>query len=117
MSRVDSQVGHDTSELFGELGRLSQRYSVPITVVLIPNREQLFGSGGYALQDTLVPVARSNGLDVFDARAAFDSVADKRTLLLPDQHFNALGNRLLFTALLCHLNATCARTPAFGLTQ
>ena len=93
----------DLAGMCAILGELSRRFDVPVTIVLLPNRAQVFGTMGYHLQDAVAGIARQAGLEVFDARSAFDGVANRRDLFLPDWHFNPEGNRLLLHAILGHL--------------
>ena len=75
---------------------------MPVTVLLIPNREQIVGKSKFALQDSMIALCREQGLDWFDARNVFASVTEKQTIFLPDWHFTPRGNELLLSALLDH---------------
>ena len=92
--------------LMDEMARLSRQNAVPITLILVPNREQILGEAGYAAQDEATAIARTTGLDVFDARWVFAAVRAKSQLFLPDWHFTPLGNRLLLAGLLAYLGQT-----------
>lgn len=93
----------DLAMVFGALSDLSLRFEVAMTVVLLPNREQILSRTDFHLQDALTGLARSARLDVFDARHAFDGVADRNSVFLPDWHFNPHGNQILLRAILDHL--------------
>jgi hypothetical protein len=111
LKRMSSNIRADVTAISSVLGHLSKQYGVPITVVLIPNREQLFGTVSYHLQDEVAEIARNSGLDVFDARLAFESVANIRSVFLPDWHLNPSGNQLLLRALIGHLAKIGAPLP------
>jgi len=64
LKTIYSGIRADLTAVSGVLGELSKRYSVPITVVLIPNREQLLKTADYRLQDEVAEIARNSGLDV-----------------------------------------------------
>jgi hypothetical protein len=102
---VTPSITDSLQRLLGELARLSRQNAVPVTLILIPDREQIFGKSGYAAQDKVI--ARAQGLDVFDARQIFAAAADKSALFLPDWHFTPRGNHLLLAGLLAH----CAKIP------
>jgi hypothetical protein len=111
LKTISSGIRADLIAISGVLGELSKRYSVPITVVLIPNREQLFKTADYRLQDEVAEIARNSGLDVFDARLAFESAGNIGSVFLPDWHFNPSGNQLLLRALIGHLIKIGAPLP------
>ncbi len=94
----------DLKRLVSVIGGLSRKYQIPVTVLLIPNREQIVGKSKFALQDNLIAMCREQGLDWFDARDVFAGVAEKQTLFLPDWHFTPRGNELLLAALLEHFH-------------
>jgi len=111
MDAVPAVLERDLGTMLGVLSEAGRRFDVPITLLLIPNREQILGKGAFALQNTLARVGNEAGLDVFDARDVFREQTDKRGLFLPDWHFSALGNRLLFAGLLAHLRWVGAGAP------
>lgn len=86
------------------LGEISRKYGTSVTVLLIPNREQIFGKEGFALQDAVAGMCRGEGIDCFDARRMFVEADDKPSLFLPDWHFTARGNRMLLAGLLAHFD-------------
>ena len=96
----------DLKQLVSAIGGLSRKHSVPVTVLLIPNREQIIGKAKFALQDSVIAMCRGQGLDWFDGRDVFAGVAEKQTLFLPDWHFTPGGNELLLSALLEHFKET-----------
>lgn len=111
LAGLPSGTRADLTTVFGVLGELSRRFDVPITIALLPDREQIFGKAGYRLQDALGEIAQSARLDVFDARSAFDGIADHGSVFLPDWHFNPHGNQILLQALLDHLAKIGAPLP------
>ena len=92
----------DLQTLFRIIGHLGHEHSVAITVLLLPNREQIFGKAGHALQDFEAESCRSNGIDCFDAGALFIGEKDKLSLFLPDWHFTAKANHIILQALYQH---------------
>lgn len=111
--RVSPLVTDDVGRVMRVLGQSARNYRVPITIALLPNREQIYGKTSFIWQDTVARIAKSNGLDVFDARHVFDDIADKSGIFMPDSHFNPHGNALLLAALRQHLAAS-ARAAAAG---
>jgi hypothetical protein len=114
MTRVAPSLRADLRAQLGALSEAARRHAVPVTLVLVPNREQILGSGGFALQDALADIGGSLRMDVFDARAVFAEPAARRDLFLPDWHFSPEGNRRLVAAILDHLRATGAAAPGVG---
>ena len=102
-NRLTSQTAEDLTAMFRCISDLSKLYNSPVTILILPNREQIFGKQGFELQDSVTRIAISTNLDVFDARSVFSGFADPKNLFLPDWHFNAEGNRIVFHALLEHL--------------
>ena len=102
----------DLTTLLHVLGATSRRHAVPVTVVLLPNREQVFGKAGYAFQDFVRERCRLEGMDSFDARNLFDGETDKLSLFLPDWHFTSKANRIVLRALLAHWKVEPERTSA-----
>jgi hypothetical protein len=102
--RVDEPLLGDLHRLFAGLSRIAQSKNIPVTILLIPNYEQVLGKAGFAFQDTVTPMLSRQGFDVFDPRDAFRRHGDHRALFLPDKHFTELGNRILLTQLLDHLH-------------
>jgi hypothetical protein len=95
----------DLRTLFGNLARLAGRHSVPVTVILIPNYEQVMRGAPCGFQDALATALRDEGIDVLDPRGAFLRQPDRAALFLPDKHLTPAGNRLLLAELLDHLRA------------
>jgi hypothetical protein len=115
---IPSSLASQLSVLMDVLMETATRFDVPVTLVLLPNREQVFGTAGFALQDLLTNIAVSKGFDLFDARGVFDRQNDKMKLFLPDWHFTTLANRDIFDALLSHLTSKGIRVPAsLGATR
>jgi hypothetical protein len=102
----------DLRRILANLGEASRQHEVPITVVLIPNHEQITRGAGFAFQDELTTTCLECGLDVCDVRRPFVEADDKPGLFIPDKHFSDRGNRLLLAAILAHLGdgGTPART-------
>jgi hypothetical protein len=108
------RVQADLRRLFAGLGETSRKFAVPVTLVLIPIREQILGRASFGFQDAVMPLCRQAGFDCYDARGPLMKAADKPSLFLPDWHFTARGNRLLLDGLLAHLDALAARAAAEG---
>lgn len=104
-SEVRPTLRSDLQTLLSALNRLAERHRVPATVLLIPNREQIFGTAGFAFQDEIVALCRTAGLDYVDVRHVFEGEKEKPQLFLPDWHFTPRGNGLVLSALLAHLEA------------
>ena len=105
-SRMDPRIVEEADYLFARLAELKARYRVPVTVLLIPNHEQITKGAGYAFQDELTRIAGKNGLDLLDVRGAFRSSGiNKRDLFIPDKHFSDLGNKILLREFVRHLHA------------
>jgi hypothetical protein len=100
---VEPTLIRDLSWLFGNLARVTREHHVSVTIVLIPNYEQIFGQAGFAFQDTLGPILKKQGFDVLDPRDTFCCHSDHPALFVPDKHFSPLGNQLLVGALLDHI--------------
>lgn len=100
---VHPAVFADLRSLAERLGEAGRHHGVPITVVLIPNHEQITRGARFAFQDRFGPVCREAGLDVCDVRRPFLDAPDKPDLFIPDKHFSPRGNRLLLAALLDHV--------------
>lgn len=99
---VAPDLQKDLATLFHVLGTTARKHDVPVTVLLLPNREQVFGQAGYAVQDFMRERCRAEGLDCFDARDLFTHEPNKLSLFLPDWHFTDKANRIILDALLAH---------------
>ncbi len=95
----------DFAAILSVLGATARKHQVPVTILLLPNREQIFGKAGYAPQDFLRARCRAEGLDCFDARDLFAREQNKLSLFLPDWHFTPKGNRMILEALVEHWKA------------
>ena len=102
--RMDPRVLAETRYLFEQLGRVTRQYRVPITILLIPNWEQITKGEPYAFQDSLTPLATEAGLDVLDVREPFRNYPNKPALFIPDKHFSDIGNRILLHEFIRHLH-------------
>jgi hypothetical protein len=113
---VPPQLASQLATILGALADSATNFDVPLTLVLLPNREQILGKAGFALQEFLGEIAASKGIDVFDARQVFANWSNKSHLFLRDWHFTFVANREIFDALLFHLNQKGIRIPAsFGV--
>jgi hypothetical protein len=105
---IPAPLKADLTRLLTDLGESGLRHGVPITVVLIPNHEQITDGAAFGFQDELTPLCQRAGLDVCDVRRAFLAADDKPGLFIPDKHFSQRGNRLLLGAILDHLGESGA---------
>lgn len=81
---------------------VATKHHTPVTVVLIPNHEQIMGKASCAWQQALKAAFEQRGLDVCDTTPAFLQQPE-RDLFIPDKHFNERGNRILLQAVLAHI--------------
>ncbi len=102
------RVQSDLSRIFGHLAETSRRHTVPVTIVTIPNREQVLGRAGHGFQDAVQALTRQAGLDYYDTSGLFAGITDKLSLFMPDWHFNERGNALLLNGLIEHARAASA---------
>ncbi len=103
--RVDDAMRADIRTIFGHFAQAATRHHIPVTVVLLPDYEQVTRGAHFAVQETLAEDARSAGFDVCDVRAAFLAWPNRPELFIPDKHFSEVGNRLLLAEILAHLKA------------
>jgi hypothetical protein len=108
---VGPRLQTDLDRLFAALARAARAHDVPVTVLLLPNHEQITRGAPCGFQDALTPLLARHGIDVFDPREAFRRYADKPALFIPDKHFSDLGNRILLDELLRHLDSVGAPAP------
>ncbi len=108
--RLATSLKNDLGTLLHAAGDTCRRYNVHLTVVLLPNREQVLGQAHHALQDFVNEYCASERLDCFDARDIFAGVNDKTFLFIPDGHFNDRGNRLVLDALYAHCGEVATST-------
>jgi hypothetical protein len=109
---VDPVLEADLQHLFAGLARHGKKHGVPVTVLLVPAWHQVVRGESFGFQDTLGPILRALGLDVFDPRATFCKHPEPESLFLPDKHFNDQGNRILLEALLRHIGYRGEPPPA-----
>jgi hypothetical protein len=107
--RVDPALRADVRTVFDHFAACAARHGVPVTVVLLPDYEQVCRNARCAVQEALAEDARAVGFDVCDVCEAFRARPDKPALFIPDKHFSATGNRLLLALILEHLKATDPR--------
>jgi hypothetical protein len=81
------RVLDDLSRILGHLAESSYRFNVPVTIVAIPDRDQIFGRLSFRLQDEMRQMSRRLKLDFYDAHEPLLPVSDKRSLFLTDWHF------------------------------
>jgi hypothetical protein len=105
---IHPELKADLRHVLSGLGEAGRRHNVPITVVLIPNHEQITRGAGFGFQDELTPLCHEAGLDVCDVRRTFLDATDKAGLFIPDKHFSDRGNLLLLDAILAHLGSGAA---------
>jgi hypothetical protein len=74
-----------------------------VTVLLIPNHEQITRNFPCGFQDAAGPLLRSVGCDVLDLRDVFQNQPDHPGLFIPDKHFSPRGNQILLDTLQQHL--------------
>ena len=103
------RVLDDLTSILEHLAETSRRFNVPATVMVLPDREQIFGQSPFVLQGSVKEIARRLNLDFYDARGPLLPVSDKRSLFLPDWHFTERGNDLLVKGLIGHVRAL--KTP------
>lgn len=99
-----ARLQDDLLRILNHLAETSRQFGVPVTIVTLPSREQVFGRSGFGFQEALKELSRRVKLDYYDARAPLLEASDKRALFLPDWHFSAHGNALLSQGLLEHLH-------------
>ncbi len=107
--RVDPVPRADVRTVFGHFAETASRHRVPVTVVLLPNYEQVCKGAKFAVQTALAEDARTVGFDVCDVCEAFRAWPDKPALFIPDKHFSDTGNRLLLSEIIAHLKRTDPR--------
>lgn len=99
---ITPSLQKDFAAILRVLGATARKHHIPVTILLLPNREEIFGKDGYAPQDFLHERCRIEGLDCFDARNLFANEPDKLSLFLPDWHFTDKANRIILAALRSH---------------
>jgi hypothetical protein len=114
--QINPELLDDLRRLFAGLMRHAHQHNVPVTVLLLPAYHQVTKGASFGFQDTLAPMLRELGCDVFDPRDVFCRHDNAEGLFLPDKHFNDAGNRLLLVALLRHLH-DATQPPSRSLTD
>lgn len=102
-SGLSAQHAGDWRRLLDEIGNLSRRFETPVTLVLVPDRDQVFEGRAQEPQQTMAQIGRLAGLDVLDVKEPFLSATDKRSLYLPDWHYTPRGNAILAAAIIEHI--------------
>ena len=103
MRQISPSLARDSRTLLVVLRDEAATANAELTVLVVPNREQVFGTGGFALQDTLATICAEERIDYADARHFLSGESNPRSFFLPDWHFNPEGNRRLLAFLLMHL--------------
>ena len=96
-------VTKELDGLYGEVAKVARQHHVPVTIVYLPDKAQLFGDTRTSPQDAYRAVATRFGLDFLDSSPAFAVESNKSELLISDGHLSARGNRILLEAILAHL--------------
>ncbi len=96
-------VLEELDTLFGTIAAAAGRHGVPVTLVFIPNREQINGDPSQTPQQAIGAAAAHAGLDLLDTSPVFLAEADKTGLLIADGHLSDRGNTLLLSAILAYL--------------
>jgi len=96
-------VKNELDRLFGEIARIGTRHQVPVTIVFLPNREQIFGDARTIPQDAFRAAAERFGLDFLDTSSAFLAQDDRSGLLIADGHLSKRGNAILLDTILSHV--------------
>lgn len=109
---LPEELRADLDRLFGRFARMVRTHQTPVTIVLIPNFEQITAGAPFGFQDAFALVLRRHGLDVCDVREVFLQHPAKPSLFIPDKHFSELGNRVLLAELLRHLREIGVAAPA-----
>jgi hypothetical protein len=102
----------DLRRLFEGLTSVAAARRLPVTVVVIPNQQQILGDHPLGFQAAVGPMLRELGFDVCDVAEAFSAAPDKPALFIPDGHFSVAGNVLLLNELLRHLGGPGAPREA-----
>jgi hypothetical protein len=110
VDRVHPVIHSELEALLQRIGEVTAKHHVPVTVLLLPNFEQITRGAGFAFQVDATALAIAAGLDVCDIRAPFVNFADKPALFIPDKHFSAIGNRIVLAELLKHFHAVGTAT-------
>lgn len=101
---LSAQLKSDWGRILGEISRLSRRFDVPVTVLLLPDRKQVLAGRADEPQRSIAALARAAGLDVLDVEQRFMYAdGDRRRLFLPDGHYSAAGNAILAEAVIGHM--------------
>jgi len=94
----------DLGRLLAVLSAAGRAAKVPITIVLVPNREQVIADAPDFIQQAIRRIAHVQNIEAIDLRNDFRFQPNKRELFLPDGHFSVKGNAVLITAILNQLN-------------
>lgn len=100
MRPLDPLLATELNQMFREVGNIAAKAKIPVTVVYIPNREQIMGDDSSAPQEAFKTAATYGNLPFLDTTPQFRAEADRVGLLIPDGHFSARGNQVLLAAIL-----------------
>lgn len=110
VDEMPPSLTQDLTTVFRVIGQVSRQHDVPVTVLLLPNREQVFGQQGRAFQTFACDRCRIEGIDCLDASNLFLGETDKLSLFLADWHFTDKANRMVLDALYSHWQQRADRT-------
>jgi hypothetical protein len=85
----------DVEQLVAGLGKVCQRHATPVTVIVIPMRDEVCRNTVFPIEDALVPCLRAAGILVVDPRPAFTAERNPARLYVPDGHLSRRGNDLV----------------------
>jgi len=95
----------DFRRMLNAIGELSRQYEIPVTVVIFPDRHQILSGGSkFNMQKMIVELCQEAGLDVYDPSPLLLGYPDKKALYIPDWHYTASGNKMIFADFLNHLD-------------
>lgn len=100
---IDEPMLTDLLRLFSALSEVTANHNIPVTVMLIPDHNQLVEAAPFGFQDSLTPHLEALGFDVFDPRETLLAHARPAALFIPDGHYAKAGNDILVEALLQHV--------------
>lgn len=100
MEPLAPEIAQELGHVFEEIGALAKMWPLKVTIVYIPNREQIMGDAARSPQAAFEAAARNAGLRFLDTSAVFLAEQQRAGLLIPDGHLSARGNKLLLSAIL-----------------
>ena len=106
MAPLHPLLALELNKMFREVGNIAASSKIPVSVIYIPNREQIMGDDNSAPQEAFKAAASLGNLPFLDTTSAFRAEADKAGLLVPDGHLSSRGNHVLLAAILAELNGS-----------